>query len=128
MFPVESKDNTGILMQFKSIKSVEEQITFVLGLLYTLDSKDSDVFHTEILNLEELLEDTELMRAIRYRDSIVESFASEYFGRDYGEDDVFKFEKELEEFLLKTTRKLLAILGRYLRVTGEVRIDLGDET
>lgn len=123
-------DYTGehILSEFKGIISLEEQLKYVLTLLYSLDDNGQSMFRRQILEYEKIWMDMHFIRGVRERDGLVKEFTVEYHGRDYGEDDPFIYKEELEKKLNQITLRLMATLGLIIKYTKQKVVEIGDET
>ena len=117
-----------IISTFKSLEKIEEQLKYVLILLYQLDSNLQTKFQDQILEFEKLFNDDEFIRKVRYRDALVKEYPTEYFGRDYGFDDPFKFDKKLEDKINKLSMRIMAVLGLIIKEIKESKLYIPDET
>jgi hypothetical protein len=115
-----------ILTHFKSIHKLTEQMNYVLTLLYSLDSKTAEKFRPEILWLEKVMGDLVFMRRVRHRDAMVEQYPAEYFGRDYGQDDPFLYDAEIESAIQDVSMRCLAVVGRVISTMKEDTVFLSD--
>lgn len=116
-----------LIIEFKSITSVEEMLKYMLAHLYALDASLIEKFRNQIVEYEKLLANVKFMRAIRYRDAMIRESAEEYFGDDYGEDDPYIYNEELEEEIQKITMRLLATLGMVVKQLKNKSVDIGDD-
>jgi len=117
-----------IISTFKSLDKLEEQLKYVLVLLYQLDMKTQQKFQDQILKFEEILSNTDFMRQVRHRDALVEDYPAEYFGRDYGYDDPFLFDEKLEKKINEISMEIMATLGLMIKEMKESSLFIGDET
>jgi len=117
-----------IISDFKSIEGIEEQLKFVLLHLYALDKDNQEKFRPQIIQYEKLVGNVKFMRKIRYRDSILKEFSSEYYGNDYGDDDPFMYNEELEVQINKIGMRLLATVGLVAKSMKEKNIVIGEDT
>lgn len=117
-----------IISTFKSLDKVEEQIKYVLVLLYQLDMANQEKFQEQILEFENYFSDIEFMKLVRYRDALVKDYSAEYFGRDYGIDDPFLFNKELEQKINEISMKIMATLGLIIKSMKESIVNIPDDT
>lgn len=117
-----------IISTFKSLDKLEEQLKYVLVLLYQLDQKSQEKFQEQIVEFEDYFADTEFMRFVRHRDALVKDYPAEYFGRDYGFDDPFQFNPELEKKINDISMKIMAVLGLIIKSMKESHLFIGDDT
>ena len=117
-----------LLREFKSINAIEPQIRFILAILYSLDPKSKELFSADTRKLERLLNNQKFLRNIRYRDSLVTDYSMEYYGRDYGEDDPFRYNDKLERDIQNLSLELMRILGSIINVMKDTSIFVRDET
>ena len=118
---------TNLLSQFKSCQTLTEQLNFIMPLLYSLDTDTKKLFDGEIRKFERLELDVDFMRAIKHRDSLIQDFSTEYFGQDFGSDDPFLYDKELETQIARLSLELMSILGRVINVMKKEQILIPDE-
>jgi hypothetical protein len=116
-----------LIIEFKSITSVEEMLKYMLAHLYALDANLIEKFRNQIVEYEKLLANVKFMRAIRYRDAMIRESAEEYFGDDYGDDDPYMYNEELEEEIQKISMRLLATLGMVVKQLKNKSVDIGDD-
>ena len=115
------------LAEFKSMEKLEEQLQFVIVILYSLSDDLQELFHAEIQRYEKIWSDINFMRDVRLRDSLVKEYPAEYFGRDYGGDDPFIFNMQVEVRINKLQLELMGVLGRIIKSTRGSGFVLGDE-
>jgi len=116
-----------ILSTFKSLEKLEEQLKYVLVLMYQLDQKTQEKFQDQIIEFEEYFADNEFMRVVRHRDALVKDYTAEYFGKDYGFDDPFQFDVELEKKINEIGMKIMATLGLIIKAMKESHLFIGDD-
>lgn len=116
------------IVQFKSIEKINEALSFVLTLLYSLDGSKQVLFEAEIKKFENIFTNLNFMRRVKHRDSLVQDYPSEYFGKDYGADDPFMYQADVEEVISNLNLELMSVLGRIIKVSKESELILGDET
>lgn len=117
-----------LLREFKSINAIEHQLKYILSIIYSLDAKSKEIFSADTRKLERLLNNQRFLRNIRYRDSLVTEYSMEYYGRDYGEDDPFKYNDALERQIQNLSMELMRILGSIIQVVKETSLFVRDET
>jgi len=117
-----------LISDFKSLDKLEEQLKFVLLHLYSLTKEEQDRFRPQIVEYEKLLSNTKFMRKVKYRDSLILDYPTEYFGNDYGEEDPFMYDEELENQIIKIGMRLLATVGLIAKSMKERSVSIGDET
>lgn len=127
-FTSEDYDAERLIAEFKSIDEIEEQLKFVLLHLYSLNRETQEKFRSQIIEYEKLLGNTKFMRQIKYRDSLVSDYATEYFGNDYGEDDPFVYDEKLELQINKIGMRLLATVGLIAKSMKEKTFVIGEDT
>lgn len=116
-----------IIGTFKSLDSLEEQLKYVLVLMYQLKSDAQKKFQDEIEQFEEYFSDIDFMRRVRHRDSLVKDYPSEYFGRNYGRDDPFFYDREIEKKINDISMEIMACLGLVVKSLKEVTFYLDDD-
>jgi len=117
-----------LMSQFKGMDSLSDQLNFILVLLYSLDGETQTLFEPEIKKFEDFTLDIDFMRKVKHRDSLVKNYASEYFGRDYTEDDPFLFNPDLEKQINEISLEIKSVLGRVLKTMAREEIVIDDET
>jgi hypothetical protein len=117
-----------LIFDFKSITSLEEQLKFVLLQLYTLDQEAQQRFRPQIIECEKILANIKFMRQVKYRDSLVFDYPSEYWGNDFGEDDPFIYDEKLEVQINKISMRLMATVGLIAKSLKEKNFVVGDDT
>lgn len=117
-----------IMSQFKGMDSLSDQLNFILVLLYSLDGDTQALFEPEIKKFEDFTMDVDFMRLVKHRDSLVKEYPSEYFGKDYPEDDPFLFNPKLEKQINEISLEIMSVLGRVLKTMGREEIVIDDET
>lgn len=117
-----------LLRDFKSINAIEPQLKYILSIIYSLDAKSKEIFSADTRKLERLLNNQRFLRNIRYRDSLVTEYSMEYYGKDYGEDDPFKYNDDLERQIQNLSMELMRILGSIIQVVKETSLFVRDET
>jgi hypothetical protein len=115
-----------ILSRFTAMKSLKEQLRYVLVLMYQLDAKGQDLFHEHTVKLERYLGNVKFIRAVGERDGLVEDHPVEYYGRDFGYDDPFIYKEKLEVQINKIELELLAIIGLVIKYLKESSIFVED--
>lgn len=116
-----------IIASFKSMSGVEEQLKYTIVLLYQLPVQQQEDFREYLLEFEKIFENIEFMRKIRYRDSLVRDYSSEYFGKDYLPDDPFLFDRELEKRINAVTMKIMACLGMVVKSLKDNEMIISDD-
>jgi len=117
-----------MITQFKSLDKLEEQLKYIITLLYSLDTKSQDHFSEEIRKFENIFIKNKYMREVRHRDALVNEYPSEYFGKDFGSDDPFNYKEKLEIDMTKLTLELMMVLGRIIKRMKEQHLVIGDDT
>ena len=105
-----------IIAMYRQLESLEEQLKFVLVLLYSLKGEQQERFREDINMYESYFEDTDFMRKVRHRDSLVRDYPSEYFGKNFGKDDPFTFDPELEKQINDIGMDIMATLGFVIKL------------
>lgn len=116
-----------IIQNFKSMTKLKEQLRYVLLILYQLDQKGLEQFHSNVLKIEKYLTDVKFMRAIGERDAIVDEYPREYFGKDFSYDDPFIYKQKLEVTINKIELELLGILGLVIKYLKQDSFTIPDE-
>ncbi len=116
------------ISQFKSMQKLTEQLQFMLTILYSLDGTGQAKFQDNILSFEKIRADHDLMRKVMLRDAIVVENPVEYFGKDFGLDDPFKYDKKLEEQIANISIDIMACLGLVIKYLKAQDFHIGDET
>lgn len=116
-----------IIQNFKSMTKLKEQLRYVLLILYQLDQKGLENFHSNVLKIEKYLTDVKFMRAIGERDAIVDEYPREYFGKDFSYDDPFIYKQKLEVTINKIELELLGILGLVIKYLKQDSFTIPDE-
>lgn len=117
-----------LMSQFKGMDSLTEQLKFILVLLYSLDSDKQDLFYENIKKFEEIQSDMEFMRQVKYRDSLVKDYASEYFGKDYADDDPFIYMPQLENKINEISLEIMNVLGMVIKSLSKEQIFIPEDT
>lgn len=125
--PSDDYSSDHLIGEFKSIETLEEQLKFVLLHLYSLKQETQEQFRSQIIEYERLLQSPQFRRAIKYRDSLLKDYASEYMGKDFGDDDPFVYNEKLETEIIKIEMKLLATIGLIAKSMKEKGVFIGDE-
>lgn len=112
-------DYTLWITQFKSIEKLSEQLKFVVTILYSLEGKKQELFEAEIKKFEDIMMDLPFMRKVKLRDALVDDYPAEYYGRDYGGDDPFRYDKTVESAIADISLQLMAVLGRIIKVSKD---------
>ena len=113
---------------FKSLDKLEEQLKYIITLLYSLDGKSQVHFEQEIIKFENIFIKNRYMRQVRHRDALVNDYPAEYFGKDFGSDDPFNYKEKLEVDMTKLSLEIMAVLGRIIKRMKEQHLVIGDET
>jgi len=116
-----------MINQFKSLDKLEEQLKYILTLLYSLDADSQEHFQPEILKFENIFLRNEYIRQVRHRDALVNDYPAEYFGKDFGQDDPFLYKKKLEQDMTNVSLEIMAVLGRIIKRMKAQNIVIGDE-
>lgn len=116
------------ITQFRQMSKLEEQLKFILLILKSVDAELQSKFHSEIILFEKYFLDKSFMREVKHRDSVIQTNSTEYYGKDFGEQDVFKFNEELENKITKISLKIMDTLGRIIKKINESEFNLGKET
>ena len=82
--------------QFKSMNKLTEKLQFIVTILNSLNSEGQKKFHSFLIKFEKIMMNHQFMRMVQHRDAMVNENPVEYFGKDYGFDDPFKYNKDLE--------------------------------
>lgn len=129
MFRPDTEDSQGNiwLSEFKGIKSFREQLSYILGILYSLEPETQQLFDADIKKLERLFLNINFYREAEHRDALIKDYPAEYFGKDYGDDDPFLFKQNVEMQITKLSLELLGILGRIIKANRGKGINVGDE-
>lgn len=116
------------ISQFKSIQKLTEQLQFIMTILYSLDGTGQKKFQTNILKFERIRADHDFMRKVMLRDAIVVENPVEYFGKDFGLDDPFKYDKDLEKQIANLSIDIMACLGLVIKYLKAQDFHIGDIT
>lgn len=115
------------LSEFKGIKSFREQLSYILGILYSLEPETQELFQADMQKMEKLFLNMNFYREVEHRDALVQDYPAEYFGKDYGDDDPFLFKARTEQQITKLSLELLGILGRIIKANRGKGINVSDE-
>ena len=123
----ENYELLSIMTHFKSIETLTERLDYILVLLYSLDGESQALFEAEIKKFENILTDIDFMRQVKYRDSLVRDYPTEYYGRDYSQEDPFLFLPDLEKQINEINIEIMAVLGRIIKVMSDSEVHIGDD-
>lgn len=115
------------ISEFKSMTKLSEMLNFILVILYSLEEDVAKLFEAEIKHFEQISQDLKFMRAVKHRDAMIEEYAVEYFGKDYKEDDPFRFRKNTEIRIKKVELEIMGVLGRVIKTLKSQGIIISDE-
>jgi hypothetical protein len=115
------------ISEFKSMEKLSEQLTFILLILYQLDTDTQELFRADIEHFESIYANLKFMRQVKHRDGLVDDHPIEYYGRDYGAYDPFKYKDNTEKQINSISLEIMGVLGRIIRTTRERGIVIGDE-
>lgn len=115
------------ISQFKSMTKLSEQLQFILLILNSLEGDSQEQFYNELTKFEEYFTDQEFMRKVKARDALIDSNPAEYYGRDFGEDDPYQYDQELEKNITEISMDILTTLGRVIKLMKSRDIAIPDE-
>lgn len=99
------------IVQLKNTPRISDQLTFILTILNSLDVKIQKDFQDYMSRFEGYFKNQSLMRQIKHRDSLISEYPSEYYGRDYGDDDPFEYKEEIEFKITTISLEIISCLG-----------------
>lgn len=113
-----------VVSEFSIIRKINKTL-FIMTILEekNLMTKELKTVKTQIMKI---YENPESYRLMGYRDALLSSNRVEYFGKDYGKDDAYKYNKKVEDFVFELNRIIINILAKaYLKLrTSEEQTDI----
>lgn len=115
------------ISQFKSMNKLSEQLQFILTILNSLEGDIQKEFHDEIVEFEGYYMDDNFMRKVKERDAIISENPAEYYGRDFGNDDPYKYDKQVERKITEISMNIMATLGRIIKLMKSKEFFIGED-
>ena len=104
-----------IIIQAISEKQVTKKIHLALFIIAVIKKNKCADIELKLNNfqkqLTEYVSDLKYHKMLNYRDSIIDENAVEYFGRDFGEDDVLKYNIQAETLVSKINLLLIDVFS-----------------
>lgn len=123
-----------IILQAISEKQIIKRVTMALFIIAVLQKQKCPDIEDKLKlfnkQLREYLTDLNYHKMLNYRDSIIDEHAIDYFGRDFGKDDVLKYNVDAETVISKLNLVLIDVFATaYIQTTAVTskQFDFGGE-
>lgn len=111
-----------VILQAISEKQITKRLNLALFIIKVLLKKDCSGIKDELLSYQKkiikYLTDLKYHKQLNYRDSIIDEHAVDYFGRDFGAEDVLKYNVESETIVSEINMLLIDVFATaYIKAT-----------
>ncbi|NOR85440.1 hypothetical protein GQ473_04930 [archaeon] len=112
-----------VILQAISERQITKRVTLALFILEVLLKQKCPDIELKLKSYKKeltvYLTDLKYHKLLNYRDSIIDEHAIDYFGRDFGENDVLKYNIDAEKVISKLNILLIEVFSTaYLKATS----------